>query len=48
MLQTMKCIMCYNDPILISDAKTHATKGFILYNIINGITTMKKHVFEFF
>lgn len=45
MPQTMRCIFCYNDPILISNAKTHAMKGFILYNIINGITTLKKHVF---
>jgi hypothetical protein len=42
MPQIRRCIFCYNDPILISNAKTHATKGFILYNIINGITTLKK------
>jgi len=45
MPQTMRCIFCYNDSILVSNAKAHAMKGFILYNIINGITTLKKHVF---
>ncbi len=43
-LQIMKCILCYINPILFSNSKTQAKKGLILYNIINGITTLKKCV----
>jgi hypothetical protein len=42
--QIMHCIFCYNSPILISNPKTHARKGLIMYNTTNGITTLKKHV----
>jgi len=42
--QIMKCIFCYISPILFSNSKTQAKKGLILYNTINGITTLKKHV----
>jgi hypothetical protein len=41
----MFCIFCYNNPILIPKfPKTQARKGLILYNIRNGIITLKKHV----
>jgi hypothetical protein len=33
--------------ILKINAKTHVTKGLILYNITNGITTLKKYVFSY-
>jgi hypothetical protein len=45
MPQTMRCILCYNNSIFITNAKTQVNKGLILYNIINGITSLKKHVF---
>jgi len=41
----MKCILCYVNLILITNAKTQARKGLILYNNVNGITTLKKHVY---
>jgi hypothetical protein len=41
----MKCIFCHFNPILITNAKTQARKGLILYNSANGITTLKKHVY---
>lgn len=44
MLETMRCIFCYNNLILITNAKTQARKDLILYNITNGIITLKKHV----
>jgi hypothetical protein len=31
----------------MTNAKTHATKGLILYNIANGITTLKTYVFSY-
>jgi len=43
--QLMRCIFCYASPILITNAKTQARKGLILYNSVNGITTLKKHVY---
>jgi len=43
--QLMRCIFCYASPILITNAKTQARKGLILYNNVNGITTLKKHVY---
>jgi hypothetical protein len=41
----MQCILCYVNLILITNAKTQARKGLILYNNANGITTLKKHVY---
>jgi hypothetical protein len=41
----MKCIICYVSLILITNAKTQARKGLILYNNANGISTFKKHVY---
>ncbi len=45
MLQTMGCLFCYNNPIVITNAKTQAKRGLILYNTTNDIITLKKHVF---
>jgi hypothetical protein len=39
--QLMRCIPCYANPILITNAKTQARKCLILYNSANGITTLK-------
>jgi hypothetical protein len=39
--QLMKYIFCYVSSILITNSKTQARKGLILYNIANGITTLK-------
>jgi len=41
----MQCILCYISLVLITNAKTQARKGLILYNNANGITTLKKHVY---
>jgi hypothetical protein len=41
---TMRCIICYNSPILFCNPKTQARKGLIIYNTTNGITTLKKKV----
>jgi len=43
-LQIMCCILCYNSPILNLNPKIQARKKLIIYNTINGITTLKKHV----
>jgi hypothetical protein len=43
-LQTMKCILCCNNPILVYNLKIQARKGLTLYNTTNGIITLKKHV----
>ncbi len=42
--QTMRCILCYNSPILFCNLKTQARKNLIIYNTTNGITTLKKQV----
>jgi len=42
--QTMRCILCYSSPILFCNFKTQARKHLILYDITNGITSLKKHV----
>jgi hypothetical protein len=39
--QLMKYFFCYASSILITNSKTQARKGLILYNITNGITTLK-------
>jgi hypothetical protein len=41
----MKCIICYANPILITNAKTQARKHLILYNDANAIIALKKHVY---
>jgi hypothetical protein len=43
-LQITCCILCYNSPILNLNPKIQARKKIIIYNTINGITTLKKHV----
>jgi hypothetical protein len=40
----MRCIFCYANLVLISNAKTQARKSLILYNSAKGITR-KKHVY---
>jgi hypothetical protein len=40
----MRCIICYANPLLITNAKTQARKDLILYNNANGIIALKKHV----
>ncbi len=40
----MRCIFCYNSLILVCNLKIEAKKGLILYNITNGIKTLKKYV----
>jgi hypothetical protein len=37
--------MQYANTILITNAKTQARKGLILYNSVNGIITLKNHVY---
>jgi hypothetical protein len=41
----MICILCYVNPILITNANTQARVGLILYSTANGITALKKHVY---
>jgi hypothetical protein len=36
-LQIMKYILCYINPMLVSNMKTQARKSLILYDIKNGI-----------
>jgi hypothetical protein len=43
-VQVMRCFLCYNSPILNLNPKIQARKGLIIYNKINGITTLRKHV----
>ncbi len=45
--QLMKCIFCYANLVLISNVKTQARKGLILYNNANGINALKKHVYAY-
>jgi len=42
--QTMHYILCFNNPILNVNPKMQARKGLIIYNIINGIVALRKHV----
>ncbi len=43
--QTSKyCNFCHNKLILNLNPKTQARKGIIMYNNINGIYTLRKHV----
>ncbi len=36
-LQTLRCIFCYNSPILFCNPKIQTRKGLIIYNTTNGI-----------
>jgi hypothetical protein len=40
----MHCIICHNNLILNLNPKTQARKWLIIYNTINGIISLKKHV----
>ncbi len=40
----MRCLLCYNALINVSNPKTNARKGLISYYKTNGITSLKKHV----
>ncbi len=42
--EIMHYILCHNNPILNVNPKTQARKGLIIYNAINGIATLRKHV----
>jgi hypothetical protein len=44
-LQIMKYILCYINPMLVSNIKTQAKKNLILYNTTNGIIALKKMCF---
>ncbi len=41
--QIMRCLLCYNAPMNVSNSRTKARKGLIAYYKINGITSLKKH-----
>ncbi len=43
-LQTMWCILCYNNQVLFCNPKIQANKGLIKDNITNGITSLENHV----
>ncbi len=43
--QLMRHIFCYVKFVLISNAKTQARKGLILYNSANEINALNKHVY---
>ncbi len=40
--QTMRCITCYNNQVLVYNLKIQTRKHLIIYNTTNGITTLKK------
>jgi hypothetical protein len=42
--QVMRCLLCYNTPINVSNPRTQPRKGLISYYETNGITSLKKHV----
>ncbi len=42
--QVMRCILCYDNAINISNPRTKERKGLITYYKNYGITTFKKHV----
>jgi hypothetical protein len=41
--QVMCCIICYNNLILNLNSRNQARRRLIIYNMTNGITTLKKH-----
>jgi hypothetical protein len=43
-LQTMHSIICHNHPVLNLNPKIQDRKGLIIYNTINNIVTLRKHV----
>jgi hypothetical protein len=42
--QTMHYILCHNNPILNLNPKNQVGKRLIMYNTINGIAALRKHV----
>ncbi len=42
-IQIMRCILCYQEPIIGINSRTQARKGLIYYYKTNGITS-QKHV----
>jgi hypothetical protein len=42
--QTMRCILCHNNPILNVNPKMQVRKRLIIYNATNGIAALRKHV----
>ncbi len=42
--QVMRCLLCYNAPMNVSNPRTHARKGLISYYQTNGMTSLEKHV----
>jgi hypothetical protein len=42
--QTNCCILCHNNLVLNLNSKIQARKRLIIYNTIDGITTLRKHV----
>ncbi len=42
--QVMRCLLCYNAPMNVSNPRTHARKWLISYYQKNGITSLEKHV----
>jgi len=38
----MRCLLCYNAPMNVSNPRTQVRKGLITYYKINGITSLKK------
>jgi hypothetical protein len=43
-LQTMRCILSYNNQVLFCNPKIQTNKCLIIYNITNGITSLENHV----
>ncbi len=41
--QLMRCIICYASSVSITNAKTQAREGLILYSIVNGIIALEKY-----
>jgi hypothetical protein len=42
--QVMKCLLCYNAHVNVSNLRTHARKRLISYYQTNCITSLEKHV----
>ncbi len=42
--QVMKCLLCYNAPMNVSNPRRHARKGLISYYQTNGITSLERYV----
>ncbi len=40
----MRCMLCYQNPVIGINSRTQARKSLIFYYKTNGITSLKKHV----